>query len=61
NKSLKVSSKSSFMMHFANRDEAQTCLNNCGFKQVTVFNPDEELSQEKTKGGALVWVMRCEI
>ena len=61
NKSLKVSSKSSFMMHFANRDEAQQCMNDCGFKQVTVFNPDEELSQEKTKGGALVWVMRCEI
>ncbi len=61
NKSLKVSSKSSFMMHFMTNEEAATHLKGCGFGQVNVFNPDEELPNAKTQGGALVWVMWCEV
>lgn len=62
NKTLKVSSRSSFSMHFAQRDEAQDCLRQCGFQQIHVFNPDDENSDGvKTKGGALVWVLRCEV
>ncbi|MCP5173534.1 MAG: class I SAM-dependent methyltransferase [Moraxellaceae bacterium] len=61
NKSLKVSSKSSFMMHFASNQEAISHFNDCGFSQVAVFNPDEELSDTPTKGGAIVWALRCEL
>ena len=61
NKSLKVSSKSSFMMHFITPKEAISHLNGCGFSQVTVFNPDEEFPTQKIKGGALVWVIRGEL
>lgn len=61
NKSLKVSSKSSFMMHFITPSEAISHLNGCGFGQVTVFNPDDEFPTQRIKGGALVWVMRGEL
>lgn len=61
NKGLKVSSKSNFMMHFSQPQEAKTHLNQCGFGQVEVFNPDQELNNTPTKGGAIVWVLRCEL
>lgn len=62
NKTLKMSSRSSFSMHFEKRTEATHCLQHCGFQQVSVFNPDEELhGRPKTRGGALVWVIRCEV
>ncbi|PTQ90405.1 class I SAM-dependent methyltransferase [Agitococcus lubricus] len=61
NKTLKVSSRSSFSMHFEQTDEAALCFKACGFQQTTVFNPDIELNERPTKGGALVWVLRAEV
>lgn len=62
NKTLKLSSRSSFSMHFEHQQEAKEFFHVCGFPQMTIYNPDEELSDKpKTKGGALVWVIRAEI
>ncbi|RZU37050.1 O-methyltransferase involved in polyketide biosynthesis [Fluviicoccus keumensis] len=63
NKTLKLSSRSNFTMHFEQPEEAQSCLQHCGFDTVTVFNPDETPGDRlpKADGGSLVWVIRSEI
>lgn len=63
NKVLKVSSRSHFSMHFQQPQQAVQFLQDCHFSKVTVFNPDAEkdLSLQKARGGALVWVMKAEV
>ncbi len=62
NKTLKLSSKSSFSMHFEHQQEATEFFKVCGFSQIQIFNPDEELSEQpKTKGGSLVWVIKTQV
>lgn len=64
NRTLKLSSRSHFTMHFAQRGEATSFLTGCGFDSATVFHPDEELLDEqvpRARGGALVWVIRAEV
>lgn len=62
NRTLRMSSRSHFTMHFQDREQARQCLTDCGFERVKVFNPDEEqeAALAKARGGALVWVMRAE-
>lgn len=63
NKTLKISSRSNFTMHFEQPAEAASCLRHCGFDAVTVFNPDEAGGDRlpKAQGGSLVWVIRSEV
>ncbi|HEX5277361.1 MAG TPA: class I SAM-dependent methyltransferase [Fluviicoccus sp.] len=63
NKTLKMSSRSHFTMHFEQPGEAAVFLKNCGFDTVTVFNPDDAPGDRlpKAHGGSLVWVIRSEV
>lgn len=61
NQSLRVVSRSRFMLHFANDHAMQQHFLAQGFRQATVFNPDQETALPvQAKGGAIVRVIAAQ-
>lgn len=59
NRSLRIASRSSFMLHFGSDESMRQHFQAQGFAAVSVFNPDHESTVVQARGGALVRVIRA--
>ena len=57
---LRTASRSRFMLHFSSDPQMQAHFVQQGFRQATVFNPDQEkTAAPAARGGAIVRVVRA--
>jgi O-methyltransferase involved in polyketide biosynthesis len=60
NRALKLASRSSFTLHFRDDVVMQAHFMQCGFANVTVFNPDhEKTAAPAARGGSIVRVVKA--